>query len=250
MNYGFIVTRHVNSEKTNKYWNNCIKCIRRFYPFKKIVIIDDNSNYDFVKPEFPFKNIEIIKSEYLGRGELLPFVYLLKRHFFENAVIIHDSVFFHKRIMFEKLLLPVLPLWHFPKDKEHELNIVRIASELKNKNDFMSLFYGNDNYLMAPKWYGVFGVQCFINYNFLKNIETKYNIINLTKVVSNRRDRCCLERIMAILFYREFPNLVKYRSILGDIQTYTRWGYTFDEYKQDLINKKNIKYIVKVWTGR
>ena len=44
MDYGFIITRHVNSEKTNKYWNNAIICIRTFYPQKKIVIIDDNSN--------------------------------------------------------------------------------------------------------------------------------------------------------------------------------------------------------------
>ena len=37
--YGFIITRHVNSEKTNKYWNKCVKCIRTFYPLKKIIII-------------------------------------------------------------------------------------------------------------------------------------------------------------------------------------------------------------------
>ena len=27
-NYGFIITRHVNSEKTNKYWNQTVKLIR------------------------------------------------------------------------------------------------------------------------------------------------------------------------------------------------------------------------------
>jgi GR25 family glycosyltransferase involved in LPS biosynthesis len=43
------MTRHVNSEKTNNYWNNSILCIRRFYPDVKIIIIDDNSNYEFVK---------------------------------------------------------------------------------------------------------------------------------------------------------------------------------------------------------
>ena len=25
--FGFIITRHVNSELTNKYWNNCIQCL-------------------------------------------------------------------------------------------------------------------------------------------------------------------------------------------------------------------------------
>ena len=42
--FGFIITRHVNSPTTNKYWNQCVKCIRTFYPFVKIVIIDDKPN--------------------------------------------------------------------------------------------------------------------------------------------------------------------------------------------------------------
>ena len=71
--YGFIITRHVISELTNKYWNNCIKCLRSFYPQKKIVIIDDNSNKDFLKSFYNFDNIEIIESEFPGRGELLPY---------------------------------------------------------------------------------------------------------------------------------------------------------------------------------
>ena len=55
--YGFIITRHVNSEKTNNYWNNNVKLLRGLYPSSKIVIIDDNSNYDYVKAEFEYKNI-------------------------------------------------------------------------------------------------------------------------------------------------------------------------------------------------
>ena len=55
--YGFIITRHVNSEKTNNYWNRCIKLIITFYPHRKIVVIDDNSNQDFVKAEFEYKNL-------------------------------------------------------------------------------------------------------------------------------------------------------------------------------------------------
>ena len=101
--YGFIITRHVNSEKTNKYWNHCVKCLRTLYPMKKIVIIDDNSNQLFLKSEFEYKNVEIINSEFKGRGELLPYYYYFKNKFFENAIIIHDSIFFHKRINFESI---------------------------------------------------------------------------------------------------------------------------------------------------
>ena len=102
--FGFIITRHVNSESTNRYWNHSVKCLRTLYPLKKIIIIDDNSNYNFVKADFNYKNIEIIQSEFKGRGELLPYYYYLKNKFFENAVILHDSVFFHKRVYFEKFL--------------------------------------------------------------------------------------------------------------------------------------------------
>ena len=75
--YGFIITRHVNSEITNKYWNHCIKCIRTFYPYRKIVIIDDNSNQDFLISFHNYENIEIINSEFPGRGELLPYYYFI-----------------------------------------------------------------------------------------------------------------------------------------------------------------------------
>ena len=74
-NYGFIITRHVNSAKTNKYWNNSIRCIRRFYPYKKIVIIDDNSNLEFLTAENDNTNVEFIQSQFCGRGELLPYYY-------------------------------------------------------------------------------------------------------------------------------------------------------------------------------
>ena len=40
MNYGFILTRHVNSDKTNLYWNECVKRLRNFYPTKEIIVID------------------------------------------------------------------------------------------------------------------------------------------------------------------------------------------------------------------
>ena len=82
--FGFIITRHVNSEQTNKYWNHSILCLRRFYPFVKIVIIDDNSDPQFLKANFDYRNIEIVNSEFKGRGELLPYYYYLKNKYFES----------------------------------------------------------------------------------------------------------------------------------------------------------------------
>jgi len=115
--FGFIITRHVNSQNTNKYWNHSVKLLRTLYPNIKIVIIDDNSNKSFIKADFNYNNIEIIQSEFPGRGELLPYYYFIKHKFFENAIIIHDSVFIHKRINFNKLNgTKVLPLWYFNSD--------------------------------------------------------------------------------------------------------------------------------------
>lgn len=250
--YGFIITRHVNSELTNNYWNHSVKLLRNLYPLRKIVIIDDNSNYNYVKAEFEYKNIEIIQSEFPHRGELLPYYYFLKYKFFKNAVIIHDSVFFHKRIPFEKLhKFSVLPLWKFGPDNENIENTKRIVKYLKN-NQSLHHKLKNETVIGMPndKWYGCFGVQSYINLVFLEKIEQKYGITNLIHAVHNRPDRCCLERILGCIFFTEYPNILKYKSLLGDIMTYQTWGYSYDNYMSDL--KKGIipKGIVKVWTGR
>jgi len=260
MSIGFIITRHVNNEKTNDYWNRCIICIRRFYSpeFYKIVVIDDNSNYDFVKKHHEYKNVEYVQSEFPKRGELLPYYYFYKNHYFEKAVIIHDSVFFHIKVNFRKIKLPVLPLWHFDFGKEENIqNSLRITSYLKNNkniNDCLlenmkidSLYKFNRN----NDWNGCFGVQSFINHKFLCNIQNKYNLFSILNAVHNRSDRCCLERIMGAIFNIECRDLIKINSLLGVITNSLSWGYNFDEYINDLKTNNKSKYpVVKVWTGR
>ena len=255
--YGFIITRHVNSEKTNNYWNRCVKCLRTFYPNRKIVVIDDNSNQDFVKADFEYKNVIYEKSEYPGRGELLPYIYFLKNHYFDNAIFIHDSVFFHKRVEFDKLInmkVEVLPLWHFDADKENYLNTIQISNVLKNKYLLAGKISLNEVNLMGlnnnDAWHGCFGVQSFINWNFLTHINNKYKITNLVHVVKNRSDRCCLERLFGILFWTEKKSKYKNKSLFGLIHSYQKFGYSYDEYMNDIKHNKIPRYIVKVWSGR
>jgi hypothetical protein len=250
-NFGFIITRHVNSEKTNKYWNQSVKCLRTLYPLKKIVIIDDNSNQFFLKSDFDYKNITIIQSEFKGRGELLPYYYYLKNKFFENAVIIHDSIFFHKRINFEYLIgNKVLPLWFFYPDKENINNTIRICNSLRNNTEIHSkLSLKNDVMLLSHhKWFGCFGVQSFINHTFLIHIENKYKITNLIASVKCRNDRCSLERIFGCIFFTESNK--KMKSLFGNIMKYQTWGYDYDQYESDFKNGNVPKNVVKVWTGR
>jgi len=254
--YGFIITRHVNSEQTNCYWNKSVKLIRRFYPQRLIVIIDDNSNSDLVKQEFAYKNVIIIKSEYPGRGELLPYVYFLRygKDWFKNAVIIHDSIFFHNHVLFETLTYPVIPLWHHTYDKENVTNLVRIASYLKNNQLILKKIHNIELTILGmnkDKPILCFGCQSYINHTFLQSLEEKYKITNMVNAVHNRTDRCGLERILGIIFSEEFINIVNKKSLFGDIMMKPNaFNYTYDNYLKDIKEHKPVSTVVKVWTGR
>ena len=254
-NFGFIITRHVNSKKTNRYWNQCVKLIRNFYPFKQIVVIDDNSNQEFVKNDHDYKNLTVIQSEYPGRGELLPYIYYLKYKWFSSAVIIHDSLFVHRRIPFETFKMPVLPLWHHEYDKENINNLFRISSVLTNNKTIVTKLDESNQQLLGfnnkNKSVLCFGGQTYIQLSFLELLQQKYNITNLVDVIKNRIDRCAFERIIGLLFCEEYPKLCKIKSLFGDILTKNKsFNYNYDEYNEDLKNKRVIYPFVKVWTGR
>jgi hypothetical protein len=260
MTYGFIILRHVNSIKTNKYWNQSVKLIRTYYPNKKIVIIDDNSKQELVVAEANYDNVEIIQSLFPGRGELLPFLYFYKHKWFENAVILHDSVFIHMRLNFDKITDKVLPFWHFNADKDHINTTNNIIQYLNHKHilreeltvDSVKTLGKDDN-----KWFGCFGGQCYINHSFLSNIVIKYNMLNLTNVIKNREYRCGFERIIGIIFCLEDRQLRRKKSLFGDIFIFSnslpnyKWGYTYEEYENSFYkNKLPLKPFIKVWTGR
>jgi hypothetical protein len=252
--FGFIITRHVNSEETNLYWNQCVKLIRTTYPFRKIVIIDDNSNQNLIKADHEYLNLTIIQSEYPGRGELLPYIYYLQYKWFPSAIIIHDSVFIHKRIPFELFTASVMPLWHHIYDKENINNLLRISSSLTNNYNLIKKLNGSDINILGlhnDKFNLCFGAQSYIKLNFLELLQNKYKITNLINVIHNRIDRQALERIMGLLFCEEFPSIMKVDSLFGDILTkQNAFNYDYKKYNKDFKNKRTIYPFVKVWTGR
>lgn len=253
MTYGFILTRRVISTETNKYWNQCVKLIRTHYPDKQIVIIDDNSDISFLSADFDYKNLTVIKSEYPGRGELLPYIYYLKHRWFDSAVIMHDSTFINKKISFGKIKDPVVPLWHHKYDKENLPALYLMAKTLNNNANLIKILCGDDSDLLSfrNKYNLCFGCQAYISLNFLDGLEQKYKISNLLNVVKTRVDRCCLERILGIIFCEEYQNLLQSKSIFGDIFNHTKsLNYTFNEYMNDFKNNRLTDFFVKVWTGR
>jgi hypothetical protein len=229
---GFIMLRHVNNELTNKYWIHCYKCIRNFYPENKIIIIDDNSDYKYITTEILYKTV-IIQSEYPGRGELLPYYYYLQNNLFDIAVIIHDSVFINKYIDFnvEKYKL----IWDFDSkcasQEEDQLKLLNLFND-KNLIDF----YNN-----KKLWSGCFGGMTIINYDFLYNINKKYDFSILLPHILTRYNHCSFERVIACLLQIE----EKTECLLGNIHKYCKWGIKFDE------REKHKKLpLIKVWTGR
>jgi hypothetical protein len=264
--YGFILTRHVRCEKTNAYWNTCIKSLRQFYQANlyKIVVIDDNSNPAFLKAFQEYENVVYEQSAYPGAGELLAYYYFYRNHYFDKAVILHDSVFFQKKVHFHKLgaIHPVLPLWHFDEQKNDDVagclrhavflnHRETICDTLKHSGKMTQLF------LTGLRWTGCFGLQALIDHQFLTQLQNKYQIFRLLRIVKTRPQRCNLERIFGILFALESPQLAQTPSLLGNIYAYMKWGTTYEEY---ILRKKNKeknkdpiyaqKPLIKIWTGR
>ena len=72
----------------------------------------------------------------------------------------------------------------------------------------------------------------------------------MIEAVKCRADRCSLERIFGALFCKECKEVIRLKSLFGNIMKYQSWGYTYDNYETDLKRNKIPKPIVKIWTGR
>lgn len=253
LEYGFIITRCVTSEKTNKYWNHCVKLIRTFYPHIQIVIIDDASDRTFLAAQHGYINIITIQSEFPGRGEVLPFYYYLKYKWFPNAVILHDSTFVHTHIPFELITYPVIPLWHAGYDKDNVHNSTRIAQHLSNHANISNVLSPTTTDILGfPKPFNIcFGAQCFIKLAFLQALDKKYTFARLLVCVKCRTDRCSFERVLGAILSDEFRKLKQHPSLFGDIHHFPNaWTYAWETYLRDLKNGKVPGLFVKIWTGR
>lgn len=242
---GFIILRHVNNSLSANYWVESYDCIRKLYPENKIIIIDDNSNYDFII-EKDLYNTKIIQSEFIGRGELLPYYYYLNNKLFDIAVIIHDSVFINKLIDFTNFNNFKF-LWEFEHHWDQIEDENRMIQTLNDSNLYK--FYLNKNL-----WKGCFGSMSIIKHDYLLDIHNKYNINKLLDLVINRYNRSSFERIIACLLQiNNYDN--NNISLFGNIHSYCNnnfnciWNFSYFDYKNN-IQKYNELPIIKVWTGR
>ena len=104
---------------------------------------------------------------------------------------------------------------------------------------------------MKKKWFGCFGVQTIISYDFIYSVQKKYNIFKLIDYIDNREKRMNFERIFSVLCTLNMNDLYENKSIFGDIHTFIEWGYKYSDYKIDKNNGNLSNYsLVKTWHGR
>lgn len=234
-NIGFIILRHVNNELTNKYWNHCYECIRKYYPENMILIIDDNSDNKYVVENQSLYKTVLINGEYPGRGELLPYYYYLHNKLFDTAVILHDSVFINTYIDFsvEKYKM----LWDFDHlyDHQEEKDIINIFNDEELHN-----FHKDTNL-----WRGCFGGMTSIRHDYLKLVNESYDISKLLEKIKTRHNRCSFERIISCLLKSCLLQKNNYNPFFGNILGYCNWGLSFEDQK----DWKHLP-VIKVWTGR
>lgn len=249
MTLGFILSRHVNSEQTNNYWKECINQIRKFYPTNEIIVVDDNSNYEFVDNEnVDLTNCRIIQSEYPQRAELLPYYYFYKLKPFDTAVILSDSTFIRSKIVDDNIAEDIRFLWSF---HSHLIHDAKLETELlKRLNHSEKLIEIHQN---GSLWKGCFSVLSAIRHDFLSRLVEKYNFFVLLDHIKCRYDRMCLERVFAVLCHCEDKELKHKYPLCGEItDDHWRLGrYSYDQYVEEKQNNQLDKYtIVRVWTGR
>lgn len=229
---GFIILRHVTNSIDGQYWIENYNCIRTCYPENHIIIIDDNSNYAFIDTKIPLYKTMIVHSAFHGRGEFLPYYYYLHYRLFDIAVILHDSTFINRFIDFHVDTYKIM--WTFEHDWDQiddERNMINVFED-----DELRSFYENKRL-----WKGCFGGMSVISHDFLRHIDSKYELAKLIPFISSRSNRMSFERVIACLLQKEDHGGV----LFGNIHHYCPWGLQYHD-------RNNFRHlpITKIWSSR
>jgi hypothetical protein len=237
----FIILRNVTSEYFNNYWIECYKSIRKFYPNTPIKIIDNTVNESFITCPFVLENCEIIKPENKDLRLYSPYYEFLRMNHYSKAIIIHDGVILNSFIDFSNIN-KVKFIWHFETHDYDDINLEKqLIGKLTNTNILNEIYD-------RKQWFGCMGCMSIITRDFIQILEQKYSISNLKDYIHNQNDAMAFERVLAVLIYAEYPEIVKDISIEGDIK-YMLWGYTYANYIENPEKCKN-KKIFKLFGGR
>lgn len=173
--YVFVILSHVRNANDDKLWRRCYQSIKKFHPEAPIVIIDDNSRIPI--SDNSLDNTILIRSEYPGAGELLPYHYFLTYKWAKKMVFLHDSMFLKRPFSNSELNHSVKFLWHFQDhtwDDDQTINM--LLAYLPHSADLI-----NYNIQKKSQWNGCFGVVSIIDLNLLEQVESKYAFTGVLK---------------------------------------------------------------------
>ena len=246
--YVFVILRHIRTQRDNDLWISSYNSIRKFYT-NKIIIIDDNSAINTVDGKLI--NTEIIKSEFNGAGEILPYYYFLKYKWADRMVFLHDSMFLNRPFRDSELDGQIKFHWYFEgtgisdfRKINNYLSILKYASE-------MQAFITDT----GTSWYGCFGATAICDLTTIQYLDEEYGIFtNLVLHIKTRKDRETFERVFGIVLYYEgiltdnncsnFGNILKYPG------AFESENNNYETAANILRQKGYDTAIMKVWRGR
>ena len=245
--YVFVILRHLRNIRDNDLWISSYNSIRKFYT-NKIVIIDDNSSINTVDGKLV--NTEVIRSEFNGAGEILPYYYFLKYKWADKMIFLHDSMFINRLFTDNELEGDIKFHWHFEKGYITDLGKINTYLSQLNNSTELQEFATNST------WYGCFGATSICDLDVVLQLENKYKLFsNLVMLIRVRKDRELFERILGIVLYYEqiFDDSTKC-SNFGDILKYPG---AFDSQNNNMETAAHIisqvgynTAVIKVWRGR
>lgn len=239
--YVFVILRNIRTVRDNDLWITAYNSIRKYYT-NKIIIIDDNSRINTVDGKL--LNTEIIKSEFNGAGEILPYYYFFNYKWADRMIFIHDSMFINREFTDSELEGNVKFHWHFNENKK-DRKITQYISMLKNNKELQEYYNNPDS-----KWNGCFGAASIINLDNVIYLEEKYNIFStLNLSIKTRTDREIFERVFGVVIYYEgmmsdsnFGEIIKYPGAF-ESNSIENAAY--------ILQQKNYNTaIIKIWRGR
>jgi len=253
---GFIVTRHVNKQESNKVWIQCVKQIRKFYPDYPIVILDDNSNQEFVSVDEEAEDfmdnvhVHFVEPEHYKSAELLPYYYNYVNKWFDTMIFIQDSIFMNSYYDF-RTVDKVKFIAYYDEEKtkfkkiqpDYNENIRNILLFLDNHEPLIE--YSDKN-----TWQLCWGMMSVIQYPFLKHINEKYNFKNLLYKIKSHDVRIWCERVLGVIFCFEVPSLETDPSVFGNCSNITDAGYNYNSFISGILPDSYDIPILKVSLNR
>ena len=244
----FVILRHLRTTRDNDLWISSYNSIRKFYT-NKIVIIDDNSSINTVDGKLI--NAEVIKSEFNGAGEILPYYYFLKYKWADRMVFLHDSMFLNRPFRDTELQGDIKFHWYFDGDGVNDFRkISNYISLLKHNTDIQAFATDTDT-----KWFGCFGASTICSLETIQYIEEEYNMFKtLVLSIRTRKDREAFERVFGIVLYYEGifqdANCSNFGSIIKYPGAFESENNNYETAAHILRQRGYDTAIIKVWRGR